>query len=196
MVLKLDLRQRWLQVQNFLERENHININFSSDHCNYYTSWIYTTKEDTDPLSSPNHPILTNGVTPQTMTASQVIRAVDYGEPLTEPVVKKRKKSCLTSFDFSKIVLAHNIKNKLQLMALAHHQKAEGKTDFAVFVMNCGQKCMEETLATAWEMAEAGQQKLDRAKSKRVDLLKEALGAQSGGGGGCDGKWLIQARDI
>ena len=63
----------------------------------------------------------------------------------------------------------------------------------AEFVMNCSQKCLEETLATAWEMAET-QKKLDHAHSTWVKPLKEALEALRVGG--WDGNWLIQARDV
>ena len=49
-------KKRWLHVQvwNFLECENHINITFSSDYCNYYMVCIYTTKEDPNPLTAPS----------------------------------------------------------------------------------------------------------------------------------------------
>ena len=41
------------------------------------------------------------------------------------------------------------------MLALAHMQKNEGKTDMAEFIVNRGSKVVNEVLRTAWEMEEA-----------------------------------------
>ena len=47
-----------------------INVHFSNKHCNYYSAWVYVTKEDGSYLESPNHPDLTNEVPPRTLAAT------------------------------------------------------------------------------------------------------------------------------
>ena len=41
------------------------------------------------------------------------------------------------------------------MLALAHMQKNEGKTDMAEFIANRGSKVVNKVLRTAWEMEEA-----------------------------------------
>lgn len=69
--IKLDRVQRWLNVKKYLADNYFITVHFSANHANYYTAWLYVTKEDIQPVESVNHPVLTNGIPPNTMNASQ-----------------------------------------------------------------------------------------------------------------------------
>ena len=46
-------------------------MHFSNRHANYYTAWLYTTKEDDSFIQSRYHPDLANRGPPRTMPASQ-----------------------------------------------------------------------------------------------------------------------------
>ena len=61
------------------------------------------------------------------------------------------------------------------MLALAHMQKNEGKTDMAEFIVNWGLKVVNEVLRTAWEMEEAKAAQEHAVKS-RLEILQEARG--------------------
>ncbi len=185
MALKLDRIQRWFSAKKRLQDNYGIVVNFSDHHYNYYSAWVYATKEDDAALHSPDHPDLSDGVPPSTANAS---RARVEGRP-----GRGKKRSRLSAFDVSEIIVRKRLKTRVELLAYCNAQKQEGKTDLAEFVLNRSKKSVDETLAVTWEMAEA-QAVLDRAKLRRVEILEEARDGQCVTG--CDGQWITQARDI
>ena len=52
MAVKLSAHRRWLKVRNYLEKRHGVKVNFSDRHCNDYSAWRYTTKEDADFIQS------------------------------------------------------------------------------------------------------------------------------------------------
>ena len=184
MAVKLDTRRRWLRVRNYIDREYGIKVNFSSRHDNYYTAWQYTTKEDVLPLYSDNHPDLRGIGAPVTGDASYARRAGG---------ARKRQGKTLSIFDVSQLAVEKGIKTRLELAALANHQKREGKTDLAEFIANRGAKAVEEAVSVGWELENA---ELDLARSKlaRVGILYKELGNACVEG--CDGKWLRMAEQV
>lgn len=181
--VKLDRTQRWLAVKNRLRTNENITVNFSGQHCNYYSAWLYATKEDQTPVQSADHPDLSNGP-PHTANACQA-RTMG-GQP-------NRKRSRMSTFDVVEVVTQKKIKTRMQLLALANSQRDEGKTDLAEFICNRGRKTVEEAIDTAWEMAGA-QATLDREKRRRLEILEEARDGPCVQG--CRGQWKNQARDI
>ena len=71
MALKLDRVRRWLPIRDYLKSKWNIYVHFSNRHANYYTAWLYTTKEDDSLIQSRYHPDLANRGPPRTMSASQ-----------------------------------------------------------------------------------------------------------------------------
>jgi hypothetical protein len=188
--IKLDRLQRWLTVKKYLEDNYFIVVNFSATHVNYYTAWVYVTKEDNEYLESNDHPLLRNGLPPRTMQASQ---ANSQRAGNGEPAAKKRKQTRLSGFEVGEICLASNVKNRLQLLALANRMKEDGKTDLAEFIYKRGKKAVDEVISTTWEMAEA-EATLERAKLRRLDILRQTFATECIEG--CNGCWLVQAKDI
>ena len=182
MAIKLDRVQRWLRVKNYLERHNGVVVNFSSRHSNYYTAWQYVTKDDADYVMSMGHPQVENA--PRTMAASQALSQ-------SQNEGGKRKRSRLSAFEAGEIAVANNLKTRLQLLAFANMQKREGNSELAEFILNRGKKVVEETLATAWEMATA-EEALERSELVRIDILTRARDSECI----CHGQWLRQAVDI
>lgn len=70
MVLKLHKSQRWLQSKRFLEENFAMEVNYSSNHHNYYSAWRYVTKEDSSCEESESHPDLNSYKEPKTTNAS------------------------------------------------------------------------------------------------------------------------------
>ena len=130
LAIKLDRQQRWLSVRNYLERENGINVNFTSEHFNYYSAYTYVTKEDSEYITSDGHPDLDNGP-PRTMAASEARSG------FTDTVREGRRKR-LTPYDVSCIITSKGLKTPLELMALAKIQRDEGKHDLYEFIINKG----------------------------------------------------------
>ena len=85
---------------------------------------------------------------------------------------KKRKKR-LTPFELSEIIVEKGTRTRTELLAFANKQKLEGKCDIAEFIVNRGPRVVAKVLNTAWEMTNA-QDKLERSKKTRLELLQEA----------------------
>ena len=105
---------------------------------------------------------------------------------------KKRKKR-LAPFELSEIIVEKGIRTRTESLAFANKQKLEGKCDIAEFIVNRGPRVVAEVLNTAWEMTNA-QDKLERSKKTRLELLQEA--ALGNCVTGCEGKWLTCALEV
>jgi hypothetical protein len=80
---------------------------------NYYSAWVYATKDDKDYIQSPNHPDLTNGDFPVTNNASLCVQsnAVD-SEPTPDSEAAdghKRKRKRMSIFDVSQLAVSKKI---------------------------------------------------------------------------------------
>lgn len=214
MAIKFDRNQRWICSKRRLEELYGISVHFSSVHYNYYSAWKYVTKCDLDFVESPSHPNLRN---PRTTAASLAIvakanstateketkpdrielatkhRAGDESTAEQEAGEGKKRKRRLSSYEVSQIIIENGINNRLELLALAHSQELEGKTDLAEFVVNRGTKVVNEVIATAWDLIKA-KEKLCRAQKTRIQLLVEAKGSECVEG--CSGEWLKCAREV
>ena len=71
MAITLNRIKRWMPIRDYLKNKWSIYVHFSNRHVNYYTAWLYTTKEDRNYIQSPDHPDLANSGPPRTMSASQ-----------------------------------------------------------------------------------------------------------------------------
>ena len=71
MAVKLNKIKRWLPIWQYLKNKWNVYVHFSNRHSNYYSAWLYTTKEDEHFIQSAGHPDLTNSGPPRTMAASQ-----------------------------------------------------------------------------------------------------------------------------
>ena len=103
----------------------------------------------------------------------------------------KKRKMRMSSFDLSEIIIRKGIKTRSELLAYANQQKSQGKYDIAEFIVNRCPRVVAEVLTTAWEMNTA-QEKLDRAKKSRIEILEEA--SQGECAAGCNGQWLTVLR--
>ena len=194
MAVKLESRRRWLKFRNFLDSNHGIKVNFSGIHVNYYSAWLYATKDDKDYIQSSNHPDLTNGDFPVTNNASLCLQsnAAD-SEPTPDSQVAdghKQKRKRMSIFDVSQLAVSKKIRTRLELLALANEQKREGKSDLAQFIANRGSKAVEEALTVGWELEEA-EKKLERSKLTRLEVLEKKL--EEPCVEGCLGKWLVMA---
>ena len=207
MAIKLSKPRRWLAVRQFMQSRYSINVHFSNRHVNYYSAWLYVTKEDSEVLHSPGHPDLWNSQPPVTTAASEAVAAdraaitstqseETESEEESTPTTSGRKRKRaprLSMFEVSEIAVSKGIKSYLGLLALAKRQKTEGKTDLAQFIVNRGKKAVEEAIKTGWEIEES-EEKLKRQQMSRLEILQAALEGDCTHN--CNGRWLTMAKDI
>ena len=93
----------------------------------------------------------------------------------------------MSSFHLSQIIIRKGIKTRTELLAYANQQKLQGKYDMEEFIVNWGPRVIAEVLTTAWKTNTA-QEKPDRAKKSRIEILEDASQGESAPG--CSGQWL------
>ena len=71
MVIKLNKIKRWLPIWKYLKNKWGVYVHFSDRHSNYYSAWLYTTKEYEHFIQSAGHPDLGNSGLTRTIAASQ-----------------------------------------------------------------------------------------------------------------------------
>ena len=203
MVLKLHKSQRWLQSKRFLEENFAIEVNYSSNHHNYYSAWRFVTKDDSSCEESESHPDLNSYKEPKTTNASMA--KIQTGQKRSAAVQgrgnvcrgkkrsKKEKQKRLTAFDVSEVILKRNIKTMTELHAYAHEQREEGKTDLVQFILCKPPKAIQDLLDTTWRMKTA-KEVLERCKKSRMELFNEA--SKQDCRAGCNGVWLQCAKQI
>ena len=165
-------------MQEIIDKEHGIKVNFSDRHDNYYGAYRYVTKEDCEFIVSPNLP-------PKTSSATKKRKSLRVSQNF------KRKR--LSTFDVVEIIQSRKISNRLELMALAASWKGQGKNDLAEFVSNRGSKVVNDALETAKELS-CAQERLIRSKKSRIELLNEHLKKECKEE--CNGPWLRAANEI
>ena len=148
--------------------QHNIEVNFSSQHNDYYSAWRYVTKEG-DFVQSVGHPDLSSASAPRTTNALSARRQRNGNRRGSE-----RKKAKLDNLIINEAILQNHIKNTTQLLALANVQKNNGKTDLATFILDKGVKKVGELIDTTWAMENASS-KLDRESLSRMQILTSFL---------------------
>ena len=99
-------------------------VNFSDRHCNYYSAWRYTTKEDADFIQSESHPDLSHSSQPCTSAASRAVsRKRSSGASTSGRRTSRKGRKSLSIFDVSQIAVKIGIRTRLELLAYANNQK-------------------------------------------------------------------------
>ena len=133
MAVKLESRHPGLKFRNFLDSNHGIKVKFSEAHVNYYSAWLYATKDDKEYVQSSSHSDLTNGDFPVTTNASLLVpsAAVDSKPSFTcdseATDGRKRKRKRMSIFDGSQLAISKKIRPRLELLALANEQKRENE---------------------------------------------------------------------
>lgn len=210
MAVKGDRSHRWLPIANFLRNHRDLRVHFSSTHVNYYSAYLYVTKEDPSPLHSTSHPDLSNG--PPRTTAASRTRVMQSragnsssqrdGESSDSEVVpppakhqklstKKSKK--LQPSDIYDIIVPRNIHTKQELLVFAKSQKDEGKKDLWDFCFNRSSRVVNDAIQSAWSI-ENELEKTRRKQLGRIGILETFL--QKECSHQCNGRWLEMAKQI
>ena len=175
-------------VSGTICREYDICVNFSNVHTNYFSAWRYVIKEDNSYIESNGHPELTNESQPRTTNA-----IASRQSAREKSSVKRPRKTRLSVYEVSQLVVAKRIKTRLELLVLANQQKQDGKEDLAQFIANRGSKVVEEAIRVGWELEEA-EEKLKRSKLTRLEIIEQAL--QNSCVENCKGQWLEMAENL
>ena len=121
MAVKLTKKMRWANVPSFLDKEFHIQVNFSAVHSTYYSAYRYTLKEDAEALFSGNHPDLSDKCEPRTEKAISVRKRKGKqtgGAAKSKKTARKR----MSVYDVTQLIQTRGITSRLELVALAVQQ--------------------------------------------------------------------------
>ena len=192
--LKLTAPKKWLKVKNAIMKEHKITVHFSDNHDNYIAAYRYVCKTDDEVVHSLGHPHLSEVGSPKTKNATKAYResrkrAIESDEGNVEmPIKQKRSKPRrLTNMEVSDFLVKHNIRRDTELFALAKERKDEGQMDVANFIMSKSSKVLNELIDKTWKMQTANE-KLEREKKSRMDILREKLADDCSPG--CNKLWL------
>ena len=179
MCVLLSKLQRWCKVKKYLQEHENITVHFSA-HPGYHTAYQYVIKEDTEVLRSENHPL--SVAAPKTLSAIRK-RSGKKG--------RAAEKKRLTNLEVSGIIISNGIDSKLHLLALAKKKKINGDSRLYEFILNKGEKKVNELMQSVWSI-EGAQETLDRRSMSRTDLLKKAYNDKCV----CQSEWLECAKQI
>ena len=183
MAIKLSTRRRWLKGRNYLEQRHAVKVNFSDRHCNYYSAWRYTTKDDANFMQSESHPDLSNSSEPCTSAASMAVSrksSSGLGVSTGGRKTSRKGRKSVSIFDVSQIAVKIGIRTR-------------GKTNLAKLIANRAAKAIDESLSVGCELEEA-EKKMECSKSSRTEILYNQIGKECVVG--CDGHWLQIARNL
>ena len=183
MCVLLDKLQRWLKVKKHLKEHFHIIVNFSG-HDGYFTAFNYVIEEDSEFITSENHPDAI--ARPKTANALKALSS----KRRSKKSAKKQKKR-LNNLDVAELILKQNVKSRTYLLALARAYKVQGETRLYEFVLNRGDKKVNELIQSVWEM-ESAREMIDRAAKSRLQILRDELLKACI----CKGEWLTCALEI
>jgi hypothetical protein len=189
--IRLRQRRRFKDIANSIQRKYSIRCDFQEGYTVYHDAFTYVTKQDTNYITSPDHPSLENS--PLTKNAIAANKRRSESNQRDGGRKAKGKEPRLDREHFYQIVIHNNIKTDLELCNLAHLQYNEGKKDLHRFVISMPERKRIELLTTSWKIQTAGET-LARQKKTRIELLYEALDGPHNNG--CTGEWLDAANEI
>ena len=165
MCILLDKLQRWLKVKNYVQQKYSIVINFSG-HTGYHTAFNYVVKEDSSFITSSNHP--------ETVSPPKTSKATRKKAAKNPSKQKKLKSKRLSNVDVANIIVENKLRSRLDVLVRAKSSFEKGDRRLYEFVLNRGDKKLNDLLDTVWEL-ETAKEKQERASMSRIDILKEQL---------------------
>ena len=103
------------------------------------------------------------------------------------------KKKRLTNSELSDFIKEHNIKNYLELLAIAQIRKEEGETDIHEYVLSHQEKYVKELIKKSWDLVQAPEN-LKKLNLTRMEELEAA--AKTNCITGCNKQWLECALEL
>lgn len=195
--IKLSGPKRWKSVKDKFADEKNVQLHFSDHHTNYYSAYKYVSKSDKELVHSPNHPNLTEVSSPRTKKCVDALRRkrkstsrvpCESEEPLNE---KPAKLARLTNLEVSEFIVNNNIEDVDGLYAVAKTRKNEGDKSLANFLFSRNPKSISDLFESTRRM-ETANEKVDRAKMNRMDLLNKSLNGDCN----CNGLWFRFATEV
>ena len=192
LALKLTAPKRWLDSKTELYETKGISVHFS-EHENYYSTYKYVCKTDNEVFLSEGHPNLDELGSPRTKSCHKSYAKKRASASNGDNTSSKKKKVSLSNSDVSDFIIKNNIKNEINLLAVAKIQKDEGKKDLADFILRRNSKTIQELIKQSWKMENACLA-IEREKMNHLDLIKKADGKP------CalkvNGTWLKLAEEV
>ena len=164
-------------MKESLSLKEGIVVNFSNNHDNYYSAYIYIYKGDNFVHHSKHHLNLDHVVSPRTKKSTQAYRQArksNAQENPTDAPQKKRQKATsrklLTQFKVSEFLAKNNIHLDTESLYEANKRKEEGQTDLAAFVLSRSSKFLSDLIENTWKINNA-KASIDREKTNRIEII-------------------------
>ena len=162
MCVLLNKLQCWLKVKNFIKERQGIVLNFSG-HGGYHSAYTYVTKQDKGYITSGNHPEKID--VPKTTNATKK-RALRLS--------KKSKVKRHSNLDASNVIVKNKRQSRIDLLAFAKSAFDKSDKGLYEFVLNRGDKKVNDLLHLVWEL-ETAKEKQKWAALRRLESLREQL---------------------
>ena len=193
--VKLTGNKKWILVKARLTENHNIVVDFSDKHNFYISAYRYLCRQDNNVAHSQGHPNLAKAKSPRTKKSIESNRAASEKRrsPSACSVKTAPKKNRLTNSELSDFIKEHNIKNYLELLAIAQIRKEEGETDIHEDVLSHQEKYVKELIKKTWDMVEAPEN-LKQLNLTRMEELEAA--AKTNCITGCNKQWLECALEL
>ena len=153
----------WIKVKKYISDKYGIVLHFSG-HGGYHTAYQYVTKEDRGFITSTNHP--ENIGTPRTTSTTK--------EKTSQPSKKSKNIKRISNLDVSNMIVKNKHRSRVDLLAFAKSSFSKGDTGLYEFILNRGDKKVNDLLNLVWEM-ETAKEKQERAQLTRLEMLRGQL---------------------
>ena len=187
--------KKWISVKSRLTEIHNIVVNFSDKHNFYISAYRYFCKQDNNVAHSQGHPNLAEAKSPRTKKPIECNRAASKKRRFSSAcsVNTAPKKKRLANSELSDFIKEHNIKNYLELLAIAQIRKEEGETDIHEYVLSHQEKYAKELIKKTWDIVQAPEN-LKQLNLTRMEELVAA--AKTNCITGCNKPWLECALEL
>ena len=215
--IKLTQPKKWYSMKNNILRVNGISVHFSSKHLGYVACYRYVRKNKPKScvIHSPGHPNLdvigpqrTNQAIVQNNRNAEERRSVgnqssvsfsgdqeqeQNSSEVVEVVERPVKVKRLSNSDVADFILDNNIKTEVELMNESNRRKSSGERDLYEFILRKNPRALSDLISTTWRI-QGAEDELDRRAVNCMDVIMRHSGECKTEG--CDGKWLVAAREV
>jgi hypothetical protein len=205
LAIKLSAPKRWKAAKNYVSTKHGITLHFSDQSHGYHVAYKYVCKNKpfTDVLHSPGHPNLREIGSPRTKRAftqssnnakkKRIASSTNNAEISEKILPSSSQPKKLSSLEVSEFIVANDIRNDSELMAVAKSRHSEGEKDLYKFIINKSSKSLSELIDTTWKMNDASKN-VQRARQSRMAILRVHLEKECLPG--CNGEWLECAKQV
>lgn len=212
----LTAARRWNPVKEILKERHGIVVHFQENDAGYESAYEYLCKEDSEIYHSEGHKNIQQIGSPATKKAmnsyaerrrkrcsleeeeSAALSDACVPQPndSTAPAPAQKKKTCrrLSCVEVTNFIIQNKIVDRIELLAAARQQAANGKLDLANYVLPKTPAQIEVLMTNSWDYDDCENQLAKRDRD-RMHVMYDALTRDHAPG--CeDDLWIKSAREL